>query len=245
MKTLAEIAIDEKLVSKADVRRAAEVAEKTGVPLVVALVRELGVDELALVRALRRHARVVLLDPAETQTDADALREVPKAVAERLRALPISLTADGAAKVLRVALADPTDAVAIAELEQVSHCEIDVTVLPLSAIDELIDKGYRAITTQVVARSKLRPFGANPTVSTAQHRRDDNHRASDTQPAPLTGFDDLQRGEGAAAQALDFLDDLDAKVVLRALVELLVGKQQLGTAELQAAVAEALRRARS
>ena len=73
MKTLAEIAIDEKLVSKADVRRAAEVAEKTGVPLVVALVRELGVDELALVRALRRHARVVLLDPAETQTDAPEL----------------------------------------------------------------------------------------------------------------------------------------------------------------------------
>jgi hypothetical protein len=60
---------------------------------------------------------------------------------------------DGTVKVLRIAMADPTDTSAILELEQLAACEIEVTALPLSAIEELVDKGYKAFSTAVVKRA--------------------------------------------------------------------------------------------
>ena len=46
----------------------------------------------------------------------------------------------------------PTDTSAILELEQLAACEIEVTALPLSAIEELVEKGYRSFSTAVVNR---------------------------------------------------------------------------------------------
>ena len=48
-------------------------------PLVVILIRELNVDELSLIAALRKQTRVPLLDPAHIQVDPEALRLVPRA----------------------------------------------------------------------------------------------------------------------------------------------------------------------
>ncbi len=154
-KTLAEIAIDAGLVNKASAAKAGRLAEERGQPLIVILIKELGVDEVALLAAFRKQTRVPLIDPAEIQIDIEALRQVPRDVCARLRMLPVAIVNDGTTKVLRVALADPTDTAAIAELEQLTHCEIDVSALPLSAIDELVEKGYRQINTAVISRSGL------------------------------------------------------------------------------------------
>jgi hypothetical protein len=51
-------------------------------------------------------------------------------------------------------MADPPDTAAIAEIEESSQCEIEICALPLSAIEELVDKGYRQISTVVVHREK-------------------------------------------------------------------------------------------
>jgi hypothetical protein len=139
-------------VNKASAARAGKMAEERKQPLVVVLIREIGVDEVALVGALRKQTRVPLLDPADLQVDPDALRQLSRDVCSRLRVLPLGFTTDGATKVLRLAMADPTDTAAVAELEQLAHCEIDVSALPLSAIEELVDKGYRQINTAVVSR---------------------------------------------------------------------------------------------
>lgn len=149
---MAEIAIDAGLVTKSSAAKAGKMAEERGQPLVVVLVRELGVDEVALVGALRKQSRVPLLDPAEIQVDPDALRQVSRDVCARLRVLPFGLAADGGTKVLRLAMADPTDTTAVAEIEQLTQSEIDVSALPLSAIEELVDKGYRQLNTAVVSR---------------------------------------------------------------------------------------------
>jgi hypothetical protein len=55
--------------------------------------------------------------------------------------------------VLRLAMADPTDSAAFAEIEQLTHCDVEVHALPLSAIDELVDQGYRQGNTAVVRRT--------------------------------------------------------------------------------------------
>jgi len=44
----------------------------------------------------------------------------------------------------------------IFELEHITHCEIEVTALPLSAIEELVEKGYKAISTAVVPRPRAK-----------------------------------------------------------------------------------------
>ena len=224
-KTLGEIAIDAGLVNKAGAARAGRMAEERRLPLVVVLVREVGVDEVALVAALRRQTRVPLLDPADLQIDPDALRLIPRDVCARLRVLPLGLGNDGQTKVLRLAMADPTDTSAVAEIEQLTRAEIDVSALPLSAIEELVDKGYRQINTAVVNRAGL---GGQSMFITSKGK--------------IAGPVDVSESEiSVTAQipisALQPVPD-DVEIRLNALIAVLVGKGLITEAEL----AEALKK---
>ena len=226
-KTLAEIAIEAGLVNKTNAAKAGKLAEERREPLVVMMIKELGVDEVALLAAIRKQTRVSLVDPKDVQIDPDALRQVPKDLCARLRVLPLGLTTDGGSKVLRVAMADPTDTTAVAELEAVSHCEIDIVALPLSAIDELVVKGYRAITTAVVNR----PMGGGSLFITSRGKLgtiDPDTEVSVTAQIPISA---LQQAVGT--------DDLEAR--LSALVAVLVAKGLVTEAEL----AEALKKGRA
>ncbi len=138
-------------------------AEERKQALVAVLIRELGVDEVALIGALRKQTRVPLLDPAQIHVDVDALRLIARDACSRLKVLPLTVHNDGPTRVLRVAMADPTDTSAILELEQLAQCEIEVTALPLSAIEELVDKGYKQFSTAVVHHP--RPLGDRMLVS--------------------------------------------------------------------------------
>jgi len=155
LKTLAEIAIDARLIDKAGVAKAGKLADERKQPLVVVFVRELGIDEVALIAAMKKQTRVQILDPAAVRVDPEALRLLPKDACARLRVLPLGTQADLNGKILRVAMADPTDSAAIAEIAHLAHCDVDVSALPLSAIEELVDKGYRQITTVITRTTRL------------------------------------------------------------------------------------------
>ena len=219
-KTLAEIAIDAGLATKANITKAAKLAEEKKQPLVVTLVRDLGVDELALVTAFGKQTRVQLIDPAEIQIDHDALRTISRDVCARLRVLPLAVTSEGAAKVMRLAMADPTDTTAIAEIENITHCEIDVCVLPLSAIDELVDKSYRQINTAV-----KRPGNAKGALFVTA-------KGKDGAPESTSNYTDSEVSVTAQIplSMLQAPDDLETQ--FQALVQLLVGKGVITDAEL-------------
>ena len=221
-KTLAEIAIEAGLVTKAQASKAGRMADERKLPLVVVLVRDLGVDEVALVGALRKQTRVPLLDPADIQVDPEALRVLARDVCARRRVLPLALSHDGASRVLRLAMADPTDTAAVAEIENLTHCEIDIAVLPLSAIDELLDKKYRQISTAVVHRGTMFVTGKAKVIPLSA----DGDEISVTAQIPIS--------------ALRPPDDRDLELKLTALVNVLVAKGVLTEAEL----AEALRKLR-
>jgi hypothetical protein len=154
-KPLAEIVIEEGLASAAEVERAADWADRERVPLVVALIRELGLDEHALVSAIRRHVRVALGDPAGDPPELDAIRELPREVARRLRVVPLSLgSTGGGRRSLDIAVADPTDAVALAEVEHVTGCEVEPRLMTLAAIEALVEASYRHLVTEVMQREK-------------------------------------------------------------------------------------------
>jgi hypothetical protein len=143
--SLAEIVLEEGMVDRAAVAVAADRADQLHEPLVVVLVRRHGVDELALVAAIRRHVRVAVADPANLPLDSDALRDLPRDVCRRLRVLPLSVEALGVGpRRLRLAMAEPTD---------------------LSALEEMIESAYRAFVTQVMPRER-EPFGGTLAVTT-------------------------------------------------------------------------------
>jgi hypothetical protein len=229
VKTLGEIAIEAGLVNRASAARAGRMAEERKQPLVVVLVRELGVDEVALVGALRKQTRVPLIDPATVEIDPEALRQLPRDVCARLRVLPLSLTTDGSGKLLRIAMADPTDTSAIAEIEQLTHCDVEVNALPLSAIDELVDTGYRQVNTAIVPRAGN--HGA--TMFVTSRGRVLPEAESEVSETAQISFAALH-----ATAPHDDGDDLEAR--LSALIRVLVAKGLLTEAEL----AEALRKAK-
>ncbi len=247
-KTLAEIAIDAGLVSKADAARAGRLAETKGQPLIVVLVRDLSVDEVSLVAAMRKQMRVSLLDPGVVRVDTDALRELPKDVCVRLHVLPLTIGTDAAgARVLRVAMADPTDTAAIAELEQITRCEIEVTALLLSAVEEWIEKAYRGINTVVVKHSPAKkrderpPFVLPRLVSTKATRPGDTgvHSAVPVLTSP--------EGEISETAQIAFRstpptqsDEPELEIRFAALVRLLVAKKVITEDELEAQLQELL-----
>lgn len=225
-KTLAEIAIEAGLVTKANAAKAGKAADDKKQPLVVTLIKDFGVDEVALLGAFRKQTRVPLIDPAGIQIDTDALRQVPGDMCQRLRVLPLAMRSEGSAKILRVAMADPTDTAAVAELEHASHCEIDVCALPLSAIDELVVKGYRQINTAVVSRAGTSTATMFITSKGSLPRGVElDTEVSVTAQIPISA---LQQAVGT--------DDLEAR--LTALVTVLTAKGLITEAEL----AEALRK---
>ncbi len=219
-KTLAEIAIDAGLVTKPNAAKAGKMAEERKQPLVVVLVREMGVDELALVSAFGKQTRVQLIDPAGIQMDPEALRLLSRDVCARLRVLPLSLSVDGTTKVMRLAMADPTDTTAVAEIENLTQCEIDVSALPLSAIDELVEKGYRQINTAVT-----RAGNQKGTMFVTQ-------RGKDGTPETSSNYTDSEVSVTAQIplSMLQAPDDTDTR--LNALIQLLVGKGVISEAEL-------------
>jgi hypothetical protein len=236
-KTLGEIAIEAGLVNKAGAARAGRMAEEHNQPLVVVLIRELGVDEVALIGALRKQTRVPLIDPAGIEIEPEALRQLPRDVCARLRVLPLSLTADATGRLLRIAMADPTDTSAIAEIEQLTHCDVEVSALPLSAIDELVDRGYRQINTAVVSRT------GNPGASMSVLSRASIAAAPPVVPVVHDVQLDLEAEVSVTAQIPiptpnAPVEEPDAAARLHALVGVLVAKGVITEAEL----AEALRK---
>ena len=224
MKTLAEIAIEAGLVTKASAVKAGRMAEERKQPLVAVLIRELGIDEVALIGALRKQTRVPLIDPAQVQVYPEGLRLVAKDTCFRLRVLPLAVATDGPTRVLRIAMADPTDTSAILELETLAQCEIEVTALPLSAIEELVERCYKQFSTQVVNRP--RGFADGKLVSKSSTR-------------PPTNV--IPEAEVSVTAQIPMISlqapDLEARFA--ALVQVLVGKGVLTEAEL----IEALRKA--
>jgi len=222
-KTLAEIAIDAGLITKADAARAGKMAEERRQPLVVVLIRELRIDEVALVGAIRKQTRVPLIDPADIQIDPEALRLVPRDACARLRLLPLAITNEGATRVLRVAMANPTDTAAILEIESLTQSEVEICALPLSAIEELVDKGYRQINTAIVSR----PVGPSGSARLAAPKRTiapielPESETSVTAQIPIATLQAL--GNAVA-------DDVEAR--LSAVVQLLVSKGVITEAEL-------------
>jgi hypothetical protein len=226
-KTITEIAVDAGLISKTAANR---LGRSSKAPMVVALIREANINEAALYAAMKKALHLPLLDAASAMVDPETIRELSSEVATRLRALPMSAALEGNRKVLRVAMADPTDLVALAELEEFANCDLELCLLPLSVLEEMIDRVYRAYSTAVVQRPSARAqeFVDNIFVTKGRRRKTgamvssgfDENEISVTAQVPLVSLASLAGGDvDLTAPASSWRDlDLRFRGLYRALI---------------------------
>jgi hypothetical protein len=233
LKRLAEIVIDAKLASREQVVRAARLAEEQRIPLIAALVRHEGMDELALVAAIRRQVRVPLLDPAQVELDPEALRELSQDTCARLGVMPLAVSGyDTDPRTLQLAMADPTDAVAVAEVEHITGCQVEGHLMPLSAVEELVHKSYRSFVTEVMRREPGATTQPIPRAQAQDTRRvQAPELASDVADVLVATPGELGETRPNTVPFHRVSDEASLEVRHRALLELLMQKNLVTEAE--------------
>ncbi len=145
----------------------------------------------------------------------DALRVLARDVCSRRRVLPLSLGQDGDSRVLRIAMADPTDTAAVPEIENLTLRDRHRRAAAVRD-RRAARKGYRGISTAVVHRGTMFVTGKAKVVPSL-----DGEEISVTAQIPISALRPDDR-------------DLDTK--LTALISVLVAKGVLTEAELAEAI---------
>src|SRR5262249_25067493 len=146
--------------------------------------------DAALAAALARALGLPLVDLAGEEIETDALRLLPLDLAQRHRALPLSLDVPTEGRrLLRVAMADPTDRSALVALENATDCALHPVLARLGALEEATARAYRAVTTVGMKEERRgTPFGGSLTVATPARgpvRTEPFHNLEDEAPADL------------------------------------------------------------
>lgn len=150
MRTLADVLVAEGLASPEQATAAAAEAAQSGVSLVKAVLGRNIVSEFDLAEALGRALDLPVVDLGGGELDEDAIRLVPADLAERRTLIPMGV--DAAARVLRVAIADPLDLDGLAEIERATNLSIAPMVATLSSVGRAIQRYYHRASTKVVPR---------------------------------------------------------------------------------------------
>ncbi len=153
LKGLSELVLEEKLAGADVVAAAEQQAQSEGLHLALALTEAGRVPEMALVAALRRRLRLPLVEVSSESVDPEAISAVPREVALRHLILPLEVKRQAGRLILRAALADPLDNEAIADVEYVAHCRLELVIAPPSAIVEALSYHYRGSPTKVIRQN--------------------------------------------------------------------------------------------
>jgi type IV pilus assembly protein PilB len=110
----------------------------SGNKLGVSLVKLGFMSEKQLVSFLSKHYGVPAIDLAEVEVDSEAVRLIPADVVYKYQILPIKRIGS----TLRMAMADPSNILAIDDIKFLTSCNVEVFVSTESAIKIAIDKYY-------------------------------------------------------------------------------------------------------
>ncbi|PIE54983.1 MAG: type II secretion system protein GspE [Dethiosulfovibrio peptidovorans] len=136
---LGDLLVKSNVLSEEHLQAALEKQKKGRDRLGEILVKNGWLTESQLIEALSNQLHLPLISTARYRPMPDAVRLIPKHVAERLQVLPLSITDDGH---LMVATADPLDLLAADELRILSETEIDFNLCAASHIRRDLDRIY-------------------------------------------------------------------------------------------------------
>ena len=151
---LGALLVDAGLVSEEQVTAALRLQERVGGRLGHLLLHEGAVDEAEVAAGVAEQFRLPLADLSGTVPEPQALELVPEPVARRHRLVPLAISGHA----LRLAVADPLDADAFAELRRHTQLRLEPIVATRSGIEALLQRTYatryvRVATTELLNRS--------------------------------------------------------------------------------------------
>lgn len=134
---LSDMIIELGLAEVEHVEAAVETARSSGETVGRILVREGRLTEDQLARALAARYGLNHIDLAEFDVDPDAANLLPKPAAQRYKAVPIGFEADGS---MLVAMADPSDSLAISDIAFMTKLEVQASVAGADLIADLVGR---------------------------------------------------------------------------------------------------------
>lgn len=218
---LGRLLVSDGAVTEAEVDAALEEQRDTRERLGHVLVRR-GLDPEAVARALARQLRLAYAAPP-LRVEAAALELVPRALALRLRVLP--LTAD--ARSVRIAMADPLDAGAVDDLRFRTGRRVEPVVATGVAVERGLVEAYGEAAVQSVLRrlgDAGRSAGGEPEAGLARpggrdaEDADVLRRASEA--PPIIALVDLLLDRAISAGASDIhVEPGESRLMVRARVD--------------------------
>lgn len=135
---LAELLVQEKLLSKEKLQEALDIQKKKNIPLREVLLRQGFVDEAMLISALSRYLYMPTLSLPSYRIDQSLVEIVPQRIASQYCLVPISRIGD----TLTVAMADPLNIFALDDLRLITGYKIDPVIALEKDILQAIRNAY-------------------------------------------------------------------------------------------------------
>ena len=141
---LGELLVREKLISPVQLQQALEEQKKSGERLGTTLTRLGLVEEGELTSFLSKQFGVPSINLTEFEIDQEVIRLIPQDQAKKYKLIPVNR----AGATLIVAMADPSNIMAIDDIKFVTGYNIEVVVATEQAIEEAIERYYAAIQAE-------------------------------------------------------------------------------------------------
>jgi type IV pilus assembly protein PilB len=136
---LGALLFEKGLVTREDLQAAADESRRTGTPITRTLIDRGAVTETDLVAVIAAGIGLEFVDLAEYNVDPVAASAIPEPLARRYQALPIAWEG----RVLVVAMADPSNVLALDDIKSVAKAEVRPVVATRAGIDAAIAKHNR------------------------------------------------------------------------------------------------------
>jgi type IV pilus assembly protein PilB len=135
---LGDLLVRKGYITPEQLRKAAEEQKQHNGPLIRHLIKLGCLTEDALLAYLQKEYRLPVSDPTTMEPQEEAIQLVPHALVTKYHLMPLSLAGSS----LTLAMADPSNLVAVDEVKFLTGYDIKVTVATVSAIQQAIEQYY-------------------------------------------------------------------------------------------------------